>query len=64
MSAALTAELGALKMGALSRRAVAAGVDEDALEAAQDEGDKVALTPPYLTIYSRYLTGGWVPRDP
>ena len=43
MSAALAAELGALKMGALSRRATAAGVDEDALEAAVDDADKAAL---------------------
>eukprot|EP01047_Picozoa_sp_COSAG01_P120848 COSAG01_NODE_49608_length_370_cov_11.937269_1_plen_56_part_01 len=43
MSAALAAELGALKMGALSRRATAVGVDEDALEAAVDDADKAAL---------------------
>jgi hypothetical protein len=42
-SAALAAELSALKMGALSRRAVEAGVDADALEAAQDEGDRAAI---------------------
>ena len=42
-AAALTAELSALKMGALSKRAVAAGVDGDALAAAQDEGDTAAV---------------------
>eukprot|EP01049_Picozoa_sp_SAG25_P015220 SAG25_NODE_3008_length_1270_cov_2.114432_1_plen_253_part_10 len=42
-AAALTAELGALKIWALSRRATAAGVDEGALEAAVDEGDRAAI---------------------
>jgi hypothetical protein len=42
-AAALTAELSALKMGALSKRAVDAGVDGDALAAAQDEGDTAAV---------------------
>eukprot|EP01047_Picozoa_sp_COSAG01_P044025 COSAG01_NODE_3950_length_5502_cov_2.057561_1_plen_979_part_00 len=42
-AAALAAELGALKIGALSKHAVAAGVDGDALEAAQDEGDLAGI---------------------
>merc|ERR1740117_1519081 len=39
----LRAELSALKLGGLNRRAVAANVDPDALEMAQDNGDKAAI---------------------
>jgi hypothetical protein len=39
----LRAELLPLKLGALSKRAAAAGVDADALEAAVDEGDTAAI---------------------
>ena len=40
---ALREELSALKLGGLSKRAIAAGVDSDALEMAQDLGDKSAI---------------------
>lgn len=40
---ALREELSALKLGGLSKRAIAAGVDSDALEVAQDLGDKSAI---------------------
>merc|ERR1712166_50946 len=39
----LRAELSALKLGGLNRRAVAANVDPDALEMAHDKGDKAAI---------------------
>merc|ERR1712166_28813 len=39
----LRAELSALKLGGLNRRAVAANVDPNALEMAQDKGDKAAI---------------------
>merc|ERR1712195_430231 len=39
----LRAELSALKVGGLNRRAVAANVDPNALEMAQDKGDKAAI---------------------
>lgn len=40
---ALREELSALKLGGLSKRAIAAGVDSDALEMAQDVEDKSAI---------------------
>ena len=40
---ALREELSALKLGGLSKRAIAAGVDSDALEMAQNAGDMSAI---------------------
>jgi hypothetical protein len=53
----LHAELGALKLGALSKRAGAAGVDEGAIEAAVDEGDKAALIAQIVAVEAAPGTG-------
>ena len=53
---ALRTELSELKLGGLSKRAVAVGVDVNDLEAAQDEGDKGAIVEMILDLSC--ATGG------
>ena len=57
---ALRAELAALKVGGLNRRAIAAGVDADALEMAQNEGDKPGIIELIVQASSGLLPSGQV----